>query len=222
MDDGTHPLPTRARIERLIGAAVAMIAGSGLILWTVVVMNAHDTAREDQEQGGQEIVVDAPRKEPPKRPEKKPPPKRTRTSDTARRAPLPNLSTALSGLAFGLPQLEGIDVGEAARRLLGSQSAGEMVMNANTVDQQPKVLERGRAAYPARARAKNIEGWVKLTFLINERGEIEQLKVLEAEPPGVFEESAIAAVSSTRYAPAVYQSLPVRFRATQRVPFTLE
>jgi protein TonB len=207
---------------RLVGAAVSMVMGSGLILWTVVMMNAHDSGMGERDAAGPEIVVDAPRKEPPKRADQHPPPKRTRQADSAKRAPLPSLAAAISGFSFGLPQLEGLDVGEAAKRLLGDETAGEMVMNANTVDQQPKVLERGRAAYPDRARSKNIEGYVKLTFIINERGEVEQIKVLESEPPGIFEESAIAAVNSTRYAPAMYQGLQVRFRATQRVPFTLE
>ncbi len=216
------PFDAGARARRLAVAIVSMFAGCGLVLWTVIVMNAHETAPEEDDDGGKQIVVQPPERKPPPKKKKKPPPRRRRRATDAKRAPLPNLSTSISGSSFGIPQLEGLNLDEAADQVLGDEAVREMVMNANTVDEQPRVVARGSVGYPPRARQKNIEGYVKLSFIINERGEVEKLAVIESDPPGVFEETAIAAVGSTRYSPARYRGQPVRFRATQKVPFRLE
>lgn len=64
--------------------------------------------------------------------------------------------------------------------------------------------------YPADAAAAGIEGFVEVSFVVNERGETEQVEVLRSQPENTFDNEVIAAVKRWRYAP---QQTPV----TQKV-----
>ena len=56
--------------------------------------------------------------------------------------------------------------------------------------------------YPREARVNRIEGYVRLRFSVTESGEPRDITVVEAQPPGVFEEEAISALRRWRFAPA--------------------
>ncbi|GAK34596.1 hypothetical protein JCM17846_15150 [Iodidimonas nitroreducens] len=64
--------------------------------------------------------------------------------------------------------------------------------------------------YPEQARASGIEGRVVLEYIINEEGIPVDIQIVEAEPQGVFEPAAIAAVSQWRYQPALKLGRPTR------------
>ncbi len=53
--------------------------------------------------------------------------------------------------------------------------------------------------FPRRASKRDITGWVDVAFVVSSGGETSDIKVLAAEPGGVFEESAIAAVERWRF-----------------------
>ncbi|MDP9140691.1 MAG: TonB family protein [Pseudomonadota bacterium] len=57
--------------------------------------------------------------------------------------------------------------------------------------------------YPARAQTQGIEGWVLLSFTVTESGTVIDPKVLESQPPGVFDEAAKKAVTKFKYKPRV-------------------
>jgi TonB family protein len=57
--------------------------------------------------------------------------------------------------------------------------------------------------YPANAMAQHISGSVTLEYTVNTRGEPHDIHVVEAMPPGVFDQAAINAVKHWRYAPMV-------------------
>ncbi|MGH8529999.1 MAG: energy transducer TonB [Nevskiales bacterium] len=57
--------------------------------------------------------------------------------------------------------------------------------------------------YPARAQSQGIEGWVLLQFTVTETGAVIDPVVLEAQPPGVFDEAAKKAVLKFKYKPRV-------------------
>ena len=82
------------------------------------------------------------------------------------------------------------------------------------------VLERSPLEYPRYALRYQIEGTVVLEFIVDRGGRAREISVVEAEPPGRFEEAAIAAVEKYRFAPFevdghVYERrvrLPVSFK----------
>jgi len=57
--------------------------------------------------------------------------------------------------------------------------------------------------YPANAMAQHLSGSVTLEYTVNTRGEPHDIHVVEATPPGIFDQAAITAVKHWRYAPMV-------------------
>lgn len=76
--------------------------------------------------------------------------------------------------------------------------------------------------YPREAVFQNTEGQVVVKFDVTERGSVENLSVLEAEPPGVFNESALAAAAKFLYLPKYVDGKPVRVKNVRnRLRFAL-
>lgn len=57
--------------------------------------------------------------------------------------------------------------------------------------------------YPAAAKAGGVEGYVELVYDVAEDGTVQDVDVVAAEPPGVFEAAAVEAVKAWRYKPMV-------------------
>lgn len=60
--------------------------------------------------------------------------------------------------------------------------------------------------YPRGAERRGIEGSVRIEYSIAASGEVVNARVVEAEPAGVFDRAALAAIESWRYAPAADQT----------------
>lgn len=71
--------------------------------------------------------------------------------------------------------------------------------------------------YPIQAARDGIEGWVRLSFDINETGGVENVKVIEAEPKRVFNREAQRALRKWKYKPKMENG-----KATQQVGLTVE
>ncbi len=86
----------------------------------------------------------------------------------------------------------------------------------------PEVLSAGGIEYPSTARAQKIEGYVKVAYDVNTDGTVANARVVEADPPGVFDEAALAAVRTWRFHPAVDHGkvVPAKDRVS-RVKFRL-
>ncbi len=76
--------------------------------------------------------------------------------------------------------------------------------------------------YPPRASAAGIEGKVVLRFTITAEGKVDNLRVTEAEPPGVFDREARRAASRWRFAPRRENGQPVAREATKTLYFRLQ
>ncbi|MEM6639741.1 MAG: TonB family protein [Pseudomonadota bacterium] len=76
-----------------------------------------------------------------------------------------------------------------------------------------------RPRYPAPALAAGVDGFVDLIFEIGPRGQVRNVRVLDAEPPGVFEQAAADAVARWLYAPYRVDGQAVAREATQRLVF---
>lgn len=99
-----------------------------------------------------------------------------------------------TGIAFHVPEA---GMGKAieehgARGSAGLASEGEAL-----------ALVRVEAQYPSRALQQRREGRVLIEFTIGASGAVEAPRVIAAEPPGVFEATALKAISQWRYSPKV-------------------
>ena len=207
----------RSAHPRLIGAGSALL-GLVMVLSLLLFMNrkAPPPSGDEGITGTSIAVV---RKEPPKPQEqvrRREPPKRK----TTRSAPTPLLGfeSGLGGASFGLPGLDAseLDLGSG---LLGDGK--DVVMTDDSVDVAPRPLMQPPMAYPSRAKATGVTGYVLLSVLIGPTGRVEQVKVLESQPAGVFDETAIAGVQTWKFEPASYKGENVRVWAKQRVRFDL-
>lgn len=197
----------------------SMLVGLALVLGAILWMNRKG-GLPGSESGTVISQVAVEKKEKPKpdrQVERREPPKRPQ-----RRAPAPpamDLGSALAGLDFGLPSYEAEDLSALGGNLLGGDR--DVVMTDSSVDVAPKPVVQAAIPYPARAKAQGLRGYVLLSVLISPTGQVERVKVLEAEPAGVFEAAAEAGVKAWKFEPAMYKGEAVRVWATQRVRFDL-
>lgn len=63
--------------------------------------------------------------------------------------------------------------------------------------------------YPRRALSRGIEGYVIVEFTVTKLGTVEDVRVVEANPPGYFERAAVKAASKFKYKPKVINGEPV-------------
>ncbi len=75
--------------------------------------------------------------------------------------------------------------------------------------------------YPRKAQQSAIEGWVDMDFTVAETGEVKDIAVRSASPPGVFEQAAVGALSQWRYKPVLHDTKAVAQRARIRIRFAL-
>jgi protein TonB len=86
----------------------------------------------------------------------------------------------------------------------------------------PTLVHKVDPEYPALAQAASIEALVILEAVVDERGEVEEVRVLRSGGVGgVFDRSAVAAVRQWRYSPVILNGRPERFILTVTLSFTL-
>ena len=66
--------------------------------------------------------------------------------------------------------------------------------------------------YPPAAKAAGIEGYVTVRYDVSAGGTVVNLRVVEAEPAGVFDEAARAAIGQWRFRPPVVDGRSVELR----------
>jgi protein TonB len=92
---------------------------------------------------------------------------------------------------------------------------------AKQVDVHPAALSLIQPGYPEKAAEQGVEGHVVLLLLIDEVGVVKEATVAEANPEGIFEESALAAFREVRFAPAQKNGRAVKSRVLIRVSYEL-
>lgn len=75
--------------------------------------------------------------------------------------------------------------------------------------------------YPRRAEQRGLSGWVVVEFTIDASGETTNIRVTDAEPESVFNESVIEAVEQWQFEPREFRGQLISQRATTRLGFRL-
>lgn len=210
----------KEKARRMAWATAFMLIGTLGVIGTVVLINLFSSSLEETRAEATSQIALERRKPPPEqqieKPKPKPKPRRTRRAPPS---PLTGLDTSLSGVDMGLPGFSADDLGGLEGDLLGGE--GGLVMTDDTVDEPPRASFQAPMTYPPRARAKGTEGYVVFSLLIGVTGEIEQMKIVESYPEGVFDEAATQGLNQWRFEPALYQGQAVRAWAKQRIRFDL-
>ncbi|MGV6858467.1 MAG: energy transducer TonB [bacterium] len=213
MNDYRNPV-----VQRLF-PWLSMLFGALLMISLILLMNQKSSIKVSDD-SGMERNIDFQRQAQPKKmvkPKPKPKPKETRKPP---KAPLPELSSMLSGIDLGIPEFAVGDISGSTDSLLGDISR-DTIMSESTVDVKPRVVSRSPMEYPRSAMKKGVKGYVLVNLLIGETGEVEVAKVIESDPAGVFDTIALNGVRQWRFSPAQYQGKPVKVWARQRVRFDI-
>lgn len=70
-------------------------------------------------------------------------------------------------------------------------------------------LVRVDPEYPPRAKQRGIEGWVEVEFTITKVGTVRDERVLNSNPPRVFDRAALQAIRRWRYNPQIENGIAV-------------
>jgi len=69
------------------------------------------------------------------------------------------------------------------------------------LDQQPAPMGTPAPLYPPRARMRGIEGKVRVRFLVDREGLVQNVRIVKAEPEGYFEPAVRNALATWRFRP---------------------
>lgn len=127
------------------------------------------------------------------------------------------LDTVNANLGMNMPTIA-VPVSDGGGPWLGALQAGQGLEGFDT-DVIPVV--RVPPNYPRRAKQAGIEGFVTMEVTIRPDGTVSNAKVLEADPPRLFDEAALAAMRRWKFRPKIVDGTPVAQRARQTIEFTL-
>lgn len=109
-----------------------------------------------------------------------------------RRATAPTIGLAVVDAPFGEPPREVVAA-------MVQQPAPPVSSTVTTAE----VLNIRRPEYPRHARRRGLEGWVELSFVVDEAGVPRSISPRESEPAGIFDQAAKKALEQWRFDPSV-------------------
>jgi protein TonB len=201
-------------------ALASMVLGSTFVLCALIAMNSY-TKRPEAVEGPRATAfsvdsVHTKKKQEQQIVQKK---KKKMAKQYESISLLPDLGTNISSIRIGMPDVNSIDLGSVSDSLLGDVSRA--VMTEEVVDKKPKPKVRSYIHYPPRARANNVTGYVVFNLLIGVDGLVKKIRLLEANPTGIFEDVALNAVRAWVFEPATYKEERVQVWAKQMIRFDL-
>lgn len=101
-----------------------------------------------------------------------------------------------------------------------SDSFEDMVFEIADLDEQPKPLVQSAPVYPAKLKRTGIQGRVTIIFIVDEKGNTANPRVVDSPHPD-FSSSAIAAVSSWKFEPGKKDGKAVKTRVRIPLAFSL-
>jgi len=206
-------------VRRILASVAIMLVGSSFVFAAVALMNR---GAPEQEETTLASVIDFTVNERPPVQQNRDQPQQRRTaaaSDEPALAPLPDLGGGLSSIQVEMPNYDTISIGAATGSLLGN--VDNVVMTDESVDERPEVISL-QIPYPSRARQRQIEGRVVVSVLIGTDGKVQNARLIESQPPGVFDQSVIDAMPEWRFTPARYKNRDVPVWVTIPLDFSLQ
>lgn len=146
-----------------------------------------------------------PEPEPPEKPP--PPPKITvdNPDQPARNMPKIDMPRISLGLTSG------------SGPYLGRWSAGDAGAEGDIIP-----IVRIEPQFPREALLKGINGWVEVEFTIEPDGSVSNPRVIDSQPPRIFDRNALRAIYKWKFKPRIVDGKPVARRAKQRMDFTVK
>lgn len=170
---------------------------------------------------------------PEEEPEAEEPPPEPEPAPIRSGVAVPSAASAPSPAAPG-PLLPGLSPaagagagGEGAMAVGGGGTGADATADAPRREEPtepvpPRVLRRTPPHYPKAARARGTTGRVVLQLLVDERGRVTEVRVVESDPAGVFDDAAAAAARGWLFEPGREGQTAVQAWVRQTIRFELE
>jgi TonB family protein len=75
--------------------------------------------------------------------------------------------------------------------------------------------------YPSEALRRSVEGWVDVSYTVTAEGRVTTVKVLDSNPPGIFDAAATKALTRVRYQPMTQGGKAIAVGTKLRIAFRL-
>ncbi len=108
------------------------------------------------------------------------------------------------------------------RLIGGPRIALKQFYEAGELDSAPRPIVKMPPMYPYKAKRMEIEGYVRVKFLVDAEGKVSRVSVLEASPGGVFEESVLKTLPTWKFSPGRVVGEPVSSWVTTTIRFELK
>ena len=187
----------RVIISVLVGAIIAFAL---FVVMAKLVANSSQPTSEVPEAPVIDVVMNDPDESTQTR-QRVPPPPPPPPSQPPKIQPVePDVEDAnADGVSFNMPS---VDTGGVGVNIGG--------VGAMQRDGDATPIVRIDPKYPPEAARDGREGWVRLSFTINEVGGVEDIEVIEAEPKRVFDREARRALRKWKYKPKIVDGKPVK------------
>ena len=200
----------RFLVSILLGAAITFLLFSFMAF---LVASSDARPEEPEETIVVEVNTTPPKSAAEQRRRVPPPPPPPPKTPPKPQAPEPETNNNSGGVSFSMPN---VNLG-GANTGLSDPSAGF------GRDGEATPIVRINPKYPIQAARDGKEGWVKLSFTINEIGGVEDVKVIDAKPKRIFDKEAKRALRKWKYRPKVVDGKPVKqFNITVQLDFNME
>lgn len=163
------------------------------------------------------VAVNLIQLEPPAPPE----PQRRREPPKPLPKPRPDFKPELTPPSLVAPAMAGVQVDMQLDFAVG-EVRGPIVFDGMDLDQPPRPLPRSHPIYPYRAKQRGIEGDVTVKVLVRADGTVGSIEIIQADPPGYFEENVIKAVEHWRFEPGRIAGEPVASWVVSHLEFQIE
>jgi protein TonB len=100
-------------------------------------------------------------------------------------------------------------------------TAGRPIARNRIAASELTLLKSVKPVYPVGAQREKTEGWVELDFTVATGGEVKDIEVHAADPPKIFENSAVKALAQWRYKSVLQDGEAVEQPARVRIRFAL-
>ena len=200
-------------MKKLITALCISLTGCMATMFLVVTLNSiPDNAQEIVSKETTKFSVS----KAPKKKKIKPKKQKQLKKVLRKQPPPPSLASSVGSVALTLPEFDFNN-----KLITDSFDFKSSIMTGDTVDEKPQVIERAMVSYPPRARNKNIEGYVELSVLIDSKGNVKTVKVVDSTGNGIFDSVAKECVEQWVFRPAKYKNENVDVWVTQIIEFRL-
>lgn len=108
------------------------------------------------------------------------------------------------------------------RLLGGPQLAFKPFYEAGELDRAPAPIVKTPPVYPYKAKRLEIEGFVRVKFLVDEAGTVSRISVLDSSPQGVFDDSVLRILPSWKFSPGKVLGEPVASWVVTTIRFELK